>query len=157
MIGALLRRLSSRLGRRDFGMPAAPVEPDPSLPIPPDIDRRLNRAHLVPLLEAFRHRAPGPPGISQGRPGEWVARDERGRVIGVLRAYDFDGLISLDVEVDPAHRRQGIACRLYAAASAAGIDVEKGSRTSLATGLMTPLGYAFFAGRRAKPSDPPQS
>lgn len=69
---------------------------------------------------------------------------------GVLRAYDLDGLISLDVEVDAAHRRQGFATRLYAAANAAGIDVEKGSRTSLATGLMTPLGYAFFAGRRAK-------
>jgi GNAT superfamily N-acetyltransferase len=71
-------------------------------------------------------------------------------VVGVLRAYDFDGLISLDVEVDPAHQRKGYATRLYAAASAAGIDVEKGSRTSLATGSMTPLGYAFFAGRRAK-------
>lgn len=33
---------------------------------------------------------------------------------------------------------------------AAGYDVESGSNQSLATGMLSPLGYAFQAGRRAK-------
>lgn len=92
----------------------------------------------------------GPPGITRENEFTWVARDEKGRVIGGARAHaDFSPPL-LDVEVVPEQRRKGWATRLYAEIAAVGIDVEAGSDRSLADGLLTPLGYAFQVGRRAK-------
>ena len=73
-------------------------------------------------------------------------------VIGGARVITDEDPVLIDIEVDRQHRRQGHATRLFAEIEAAGYDVESGSNQSLATGMLSPLGYAFQAGRRAKTS-----
>ena len=91
----------------------------------------------------------GRPGITRETEIIWVVRDRWGRIVGGAKAIDHDPPV-LDVEIHPRHRRKGHATALYEAMKAAGIDVEAGSDASLRDRLLTPLGYAFQDGRRAK-------
>lgn len=127
-------------------------EPDPGFDIPGEINRRLNRRSTVPLLRELCNFGKGPPGIRRDDDYWWILRDRRGRVIGGARVITDEDPVVIDIEVDRQHRRQGHATRLFAEIEAAGYDMESGSNHSLATGMLSPLGYAFHVGRRAKTS-----
>jgi GNAT superfamily N-acetyltransferase len=141
--------LLSLFARRPPGTPISAEEPEAGFSIAPDINVRLHRARLVPFLDQVRGYGRGKPGITRETEVCWILRDRWGRIIGAAKAIDGDPP-ALDIEISPEHRRKGHATRLYAAISAAGIDVEEGSDASLREGLMTPLGYAFQVGRRSK-------
>lgn len=146
-VGWLIRRLS----RRPSLHPREVVDDD--IVVPPEIEPHLLRAELEPLMTTLRTFGRGRPGITRETEIYWVVRDRRGRVIGGAKADNSDPrAIALDVEIAPAHRRQGLATRLFQAISAAGIDVEAASDYSLEQNLMTPLGYAFQVGRRRRMS-----
>ena len=136
-------------GRRRLHGYEQPQEPDSSFAIPPEIEPLLHRGPLVPLMESLLVFGRGRPGITRETEIIWVVRDRWGRIVGGAKAIDPDPPV-LDVEIDPRHRRKGHATALYEAIKAAGIDVETGSDGSLRDRLLTPLGYAFQAGRRAK-------
>ena len=130
---------------------AMPEDPDPSVTIPAAIRAQLLRRPLQPFMESLRSFGRGRPGITRETDIYWVLRDRHGRIIGGAKADVIDeGLVALDVEIGPKHRRRGHATQLYLAIQKAGIDVEAASDTSLSEGFMTPLGYAFQVGRRRK-------
>jgi GNAT superfamily N-acetyltransferase len=146
----LARWLVRRLTRRP--PPPLPSEQlDEDFVVPPEIAPHLLRIQLDPLMATLRTFGRGRPGITRETEIYWVVRDRRGRVIGGAKAdANVPRAIALDVEIAPAHRRQGHASRLYEAIAATGIDVEAASDYSLEQRLMTPLGYAFQVGRRHK-------
>jgi GNAT superfamily N-acetyltransferase len=82
-----------------------------------------------------------------------VIRNDKGCVVGGARVHVNDNPefpVSIDVAIDPRHRRKGYATRLYEALNEAGVDVELGSDTSMKFRTMTKMGYAFMVGRRTK-------
>lgn len=128
-----------------------PEEPDPDFEIPPEVNCRLLRRSLIPLMATLASFGKGKPGITRETEVYWVLRDDRGRVIGgAMASDDPEDDPALDIEVVREHRRQGHGTRLVEAITAAGIDYEKGSDASLEREILTPLGYAFQVGRRAK-------
>jgi GNAT superfamily N-acetyltransferase len=143
-------RLPDWLRNEDPYAEAPAEEPDADFDIPDEINRRLNRRSTAPLLRELRNFGKGPPGIHRDDDYWWILRDRRGRVIGGARVITDEDPVLIDIEVDRQHRRQGHATRLFAEIEAAGYDVESGSDHSLATGMLSPLGYAFHVARRAK-------
>jgi len=142
-------RLEIRLRR----VPSGADEVDSALGIPGDVARRLiDDNPFEPLWRHFRQYGKGQPGVTQETDSDWVIRDARGKVVGGVVADQIapGHPVSLDVAIDPWHRRQGYATQLYQALAAAGIDEEAGSDASLRRGTMTYLGYAFMVGRRRK-------
>lgn len=71
----------------------------------------------------------------------FVYRDEKGEPKGTLVAWTLEDDSRVEVVVDPALRRQGIATKLFDAAKAAGVDVERLSAAK--TNSLTPDGRAF--------------
>jgi hypothetical protein len=65
-------------------------EPVPDCPIPPEVDTQLLRRPLVPLMAALRRYPYGTSGITREAEFCWVFRDERGRVIGSVKAIHGD-------------------------------------------------------------------
>jgi GNAT superfamily N-acetyltransferase len=95
----------------------------------------------------FLNYGNGPPGATEENPDIWVVRDRWGRPVGGARVF-WGSLPAIDIEIAPKFRRKGYATVLYEALSAAGFDTEVASDHALATGMLTPLGYAFMIGRR---------
>jgi GNAT superfamily N-acetyltransferase len=134
------------LRRDDPNSETPALEPDPAFP--PEIDSRLNRRPTVPLMRELKQFGKGPTGIRRDQEYWWILRDHRGRVIGGARVITDENPVLIDIEVEERHRRQGHGSRLFAVVELAGYDMEAGSDHSLATGTLSPLGYAFQVGRR---------
>jgi len=83
-----------------------------------------------------------------------VAYNSFRELVGVLLVtmnYTIaDEIAGIWVVVRPDSRRAGWGTRMYQCAIEAGIDIEAGSDLMLADGTMTPDGYDFQRGRRAK-------
>lgn len=137
----LLRLLARRSGRRD------PDSVDVGVDIPDGV--RLLTGDLQEEWQQFLHYGKGSPGARAETDDIWVVRDERGRPVGGARVF-WGPPPAIDVEIAPRHRRMGYATVLYEALNAAGFDTEGASDHAVATGMMTPLGYAFLDGRRRK-------
>ena len=137
----LLRVRTRRSGRMD------PSIVDPGFDIPDDV--HLLTAGLQEDWREFLNCGNGPPGATEENEAIWVVRDERGRPVGGARVVRGPPP-AIDVEIAPRYRRRGYATALYQALNAAGFDTEGASDRAVATGMMTPLGYAFMAGRRRK-------
>ena len=120
---------------------------DPGVDIPDDV--HLLTADLQEEWREFLNYGKGPPGARAVNGAIWVVRDERGKPVGGARVFRGPPP-TIDVEIAPRYRRRGYATVLYQALDAAGFDTEGASDRAVATGMMTPLGYAFMAGRGRK-------
>ena len=83
-----------------------------------------------------------------------VAYNSSRQLVGVLLVEMSDivpgEIAGIWVVVRPDSRRRGWGSRMYQCAIEAGIDIEAGSDFMLTDGTMTPDGYDFQVGRRAK-------
>lgn len=149
---AMLARLGRALGARASSPPAESLV----VRIPEQIRSRLMSDNdEEPLFPKLVRYGRGKPGVTAESDGWWVIRDARGRVVGgaMVASIGADHPVAIDVAVDPKRQQQGLGTALYKALAAAGVDVEAGSRASLAHRTMTPLGYLFMRSRRRR-TDP---
>jgi GNAT superfamily N-acetyltransferase len=151
----LIKRARCWWLERRLPYPTEPERLDADLVIPMETARQLipdnpDRPLWVELRRAY---GPGRPGVTRETATDWIIRSDAGCVVGGARVFLLDAsgeAVSPDVAIDPRYRRKGYATRLYEAIAAAGVDIERGSDSSLRFGSMTRMGYAFMVGRRSK-------